>query len=100
VALVPIGLLATGTAFGEHGPDQLDLRRYGLDAVPAGLATYSDWWSHALLRGYDTKGGQHPNIGYYLSAVVGTALIVGLVIGAVKAVQMLRRRRDTPMTTR
>src|SRR5262249_10786632 len=75
VALVPIGLLATGTAFGEDGPDQLDLRKYGLDAVPTGLARYSDWWSHALLPGYDTRAGQHPNVAYYLSAVVGTLLI-------------------------
>src|SRR5262249_31161367 len=99
-ALVPIGLLATGTAFGEDGPDQLVLRKYGLDAVPTGLARYSDWWSHALLPGYDTKAGQHPNVAYYLSAVVGTLLIVGLFVGAVKGVQLLRRRRHTAVTAR
>src|SRR5207237_1332499 len=31
VVLVPLGLLATGTAFGEDGPDQLDLQKYGLE---------------------------------------------------------------------
>jgi cobalt/nickel transport system permease protein len=100
VALVPIGLLATGTAFGEDGPDQLDLRKHGVDAVPTGLAKYSDWWSHALLPGYDTKGGEHPNFAYYLSAVVGTLLIVAIVVGTVKGVQLVRRRRQTAVTTR
>jgi cobalt/nickel transport system permease protein len=98
VVLVPLGLLATGTAFGEDGPDQLDLRKYGLEAVPTGLAKYSDWWSHALLPGYDVKGGDHPNVGYYLSAVVGTALIGGVVLGLVKLVQAVRRRRDAAVT--
>ena len=37
VALVPLGLLAPGGAFGEDSPADLDLRRYGLDAVPTGL---------------------------------------------------------------
>jgi cobalt/nickel transport system permease protein len=58
VVLVPLGLLATGTAFGEDGPDELDLKRYGLDAVPTGLAKYTDWWSHALFPGYDFKRGR------------------------------------------
>jgi cobalt/nickel transport system permease protein len=98
VLLVPLGLLATGTAFGEDGPDQLDLQKYGLEAVPTGLAKYSDWWSHTLLPGYDVKGGEHPNLGYYLSAVVGTALVGALVLGFVKLVQAARRRRDTPVT--
>jgi cobalt/nickel transport system permease protein len=93
VVLVPLGLLATGTAFGEDGPDQLDLQKYGLEAVPTGLAKYTDWWSHTLLPGYDLKGGDHPSIGYYVSAVVGTALIGAALYGVVKLVHMTRRRR-------
>ena len=57
VALVPLGLLASGGAFGEDGPSNLDLKQYGLDAVPTGLQKYSDFWSSALLPGYDVKHG-------------------------------------------
>ena len=85
--LVPLGLLATGTAFGEDGPDELDLQRYGLSAVPTGLSKYTDWWSHALFPGYDFKDGGHPTIGYYASAVVGTLLIGGVIVAR-------RLRRD------
>ena len=93
VALVPLGLLATGAAFGEDGPGQLDLNKYGLDAVPTGLAKYTDWWSHALFPGYDLKSGEHPNVGYYVSAVVGTVIIGVAVVGVVKIVGLARRRR-------
>jgi cobalt/nickel transport system permease protein len=96
VVLVPLGLLATGTAFGEDGPDELDLKRYGLDAVPTGLAKYTDWWSHALFPGYDFKRGEHPNVGYYVSAVVGTVIIAVAVFGVVKIVGLARRRRTAP----
>jgi cobalt/nickel transport system permease protein len=96
VVLVPLGLLATGTAFGEDGPDELDLNKYGLDAVPTGLAKYTDWWSHALFPGYDFKSGEHPNVGYYVSAVAGTAIIGAAVFGVVKVVGLARRRRPAP----
>jgi len=92
VVLLPLGLLATGTAFGEDNPADLDLRKYGLDAVPAGLAKYSDWWSHALLPGYDVRDGLHPSVGYYLSAVVGTVIIGAAVFAVVKLVHVARRR--------
>jgi cobalt/nickel transport system permease protein len=93
VVLVPLGLLATGTAFGEDGPDELDLQKYGLEAVPSGLAKYTDWWSHALFPGYDLKSGEHPNVGYYASALIGTAIIAAAVFGVVKLVWLARRRR-------
>ena len=37
VVLTPLGLLAPGGAFGEDAPDDLDLQKYHLDAVPTGL---------------------------------------------------------------
>jgi len=94
--LVPLGLLASGTAFGEEGPRDLDLEKYGLRAVPAGLSKYSDWWSHSLLPGYDFKDGGHPSVGYYASALVGTILIAAVVIGSFKLAHALRRRDDAP----
>ena len=99
VVLVPLGLMATGTAFGEDGPDELNLKKYGLNAVPTGLSKYTDWWSHSLLPGYDFKNGSHPTFGYYASAIVGTLLIVGVVFGIFKLVQLVRRRHGDDDTS-
>jgi cobalt/nickel transport system permease protein len=93
VVLVPLGLFAPGSAFGEDGPQDLDLAKYGLRAVPTGLQRYSDFWSHAFFPGYDTRDGAHPNAGYYVSAVVGTALIAGVVLLTFRTATRIRRRR-------
>jgi cobalt/nickel transport system permease protein len=93
VALVPLGLLASGGAFGEDSPSNLDLRKYGLDAVPTGLQRYSDFWSSALLPGYDFEHGSHPNLGYYASAVIGTVLIAGVVVAVFRVAAASRNRR-------
>jgi cobalt/nickel transport system permease protein len=79
VVLTPLGLLARGGAFGEDAPGDLDLGKYGLRAVPEGLDRYNSFWSHTLLGGYGFNSGDHPVLGYLLSAVVGIA-VVGLVI--------------------
>jgi cobalt/nickel transport system permease protein len=90
--LVPLGLVATGTAFGEDAPDDLDLKKYGLSAVPTGLRKYTDWWSHSLFPGYDFKSGGHPTVGYYTSAAIGTILIGLVIVGLFTLVRLLRRR--------
>ena len=79
VALTPLGLLAPGGAFGEDSPTNLDLTKYHLSAVPSGLQRFSSFWSHTLLGGYGFGSGDHPVIGYLLSAVVGI-LVVGVVV--------------------
>ena len=94
VALVPLGLLATGGAFAEDSPEDLNLKKYGLNAVPTGLKKYSDFWSHALFPGYDFKNGSHPDVGYYVSAALGTLLIAGVIFGTFLFVRVLRRRRE------
>ncbi len=91
-ALVPLGLMATGTAFGEDSPADLDLKRYGLSAVPTGLARYSDFWSHSLFPGYDFERSGHPTFGYYASAAIGTVLIGLAVIGVFAMLRLVRRR--------
>ena len=93
IALVPLGLLASGGAFGEDSPSNLDLKQYGLDAVPTGLQKYSDFWSSALLPGYDVKHGSQPNLGYYASAIIGTVVIVGVVFTVFRVAALPRRRR-------
>jgi cobalt ECF transporter T component CbiQ/cobalamin biosynthesis protein CbiM len=94
--LTPLGLLAPGGAFGEDAPGDLNLGRYGLRAVPAGLDRYSSFWSHTLLGGYGFNSGDHTVIGYLVSAVVGIA-VIGLVIlvafGVVRLPRLLRWRR-------
>ena len=65
--LTPIGLLAHGNGFGEDAPDDLDLHRYHLQAVPDGLARYAGFWHHALFAGYDFRHDSHPVLGYVVS---------------------------------
>ena len=86
VILAPIGLLASGTAYGEWGPEDLkDMVGY----VPAGLQQLSDLW-HPLLPDYDFPGG-HETVpdqtpGYYASAIIGVLLCAGVVYFAGKAI--------------
>jgi hypothetical protein len=76
VLLTPLGLLASGTAWGEWGSDELSTM---LGYVPAGMARFSELW-HAPLPDYTIPGlGDTP--GYVLSAVVGIALIALVTYG-------------------
>jgi cobalt/nickel transport system permease protein len=43
------------------------------------LAKYNGFWSHTLLGDYGFHDGQHANLGYILSALVGI-VVVGAVI--------------------
>lgn len=80
IVLVPIGLLASGTAYGEWSANQLQ----GLVGfVPAGVASLSGLW-HAPLREYSLPGlsgtflGQ--SLAYYASAILGAVLCGGVSI--------------------
>ena len=75
IVLVPLGLLAPGTAWGEWGAQQLSSR--GLAFIPQGLAKLSGLWS-APLPGYNLPALKSANLGYLLSAVVGT-IVIGIV---------------------
>ena len=90
--LTPLGLLAPGGAFGEDAPADLDLGRYGLQAVPAGLERWSSFWSHTVLGGYGFASGDHPVVGYLLSAVLGIVISGGLIIGLFALVRLVARR--------
>jgi cobalt/nickel transport system permease protein len=91
VVLSPLGLLAPGGAFGEDAPADLDLGKYGLGAIPAGLEKYNSFWSRSLLGGYGFSSGDHPVLGYLLSALVGI-VVIGLVVLGIFGVTRLRRR--------
>jgi cobalt/nickel transport system permease protein len=95
IVLTPLGLLAPGGAFGEDAPAGLDLAKYHLSAVPEGLNRFSSFWSHAFLGGYGFNGGDHPVIGYLVSAFVGIAFIGVFLVGFIWVVRMITgRRRD------
>lgn len=77
IILCPLGLIATGTAFGEWGTDQL-VEEVGF--IPAGLAKFADFWSGSIMPDYSVPGweasvGQLVG-GYILSALLGVALVV------------------------
>jgi cobalt/nickel transport system permease protein len=92
VVLTPLGLLAPGGAFGEDSPGQLDLAKLGLEAVPEGLNRYNGFWSHTVLGGYGFSGGQNANLGYWLSALIGIAVIGLVIFGLGKLVGRLAGR--------
>jgi cobalt/nickel transport system permease protein len=99
VVLTPLGLLAPGGAFGEDAPKDLDLGKYNLKAVPTGLARWSSFWDHSVLGGYGFKSGEHPNIGYIASAVVGMAVIaigVYALLMVIRLTGRLRTERSSP----
>ncbi|MCD6291211.1 MAG: PDGLE domain-containing protein [Anaerolineae bacterium] len=74
--LSPLGLLASGTAWGEWGADEFSSM---LGYVPQGLAKFAEIWN-APLPDYTIPGlGDVP--GYILSAIVGMALVVAFTWG-------------------
>ena len=72
IALVsPIGLLASGTAWGEWGIDEL--KQMGLGIVPEGIENLSGWWPAPLPDyGFSRMGAV---IGYIISAILGILMI-------------------------
>lgn len=78
VVLSPLGLLASGTAWGEWGAQEIKAR---LGFIPAGLQHLSDTW-HAVIPDYSLPGlngsfGQSAVV-YILAAVIGVAFLVGI----------------------
>jgi cobalt/nickel transport system permease protein len=92
VVLTPLGLLAPGGAFGEDAPQDLDLQKLGLKAVPAGLNKYNGIWSKAIFNGYDFTNDPHPTLGYIVSAVVGI-LVVGVAVFVIAKLVALATHR-------
>lgn len=68
IALSPLGLLASGTAFGEWGEAELT-KLFGF--VPAGISRFSHLWTSPL-AGYRLSGHSLA-YGYIFSAVIGAA---------------------------
>ena len=76
IAAVPLGLLATGTAWGEWGADEIaEIVTNGkaLGYTPSGLA--NGWSLEALMPDYSLEGVNEV-LAYILSAVIGVALLI------------------------
>ncbi|MBI5410251.1 MAG: cobalt transporter CbiM [Nitrospirae bacterium] len=75
IILTPLGLIASGTAWGEWGAEDL-LAIFGF--VPQGLKGLSNVW-HSFFPDYSVPGMEGPLMlaaGYILSALIATGLIV------------------------
>jgi len=84
---VPIGLLASGTAWGEWGKEAF-IQMIGY--IPKGLERFSEIW-HAPFHDYTVNGaGNH--IGYILSAFGGMALVLVITWGVGKI--LVRKNND------
>jgi cobalt/nickel transport system permease protein len=86
IVLSPLGLLASGGAWGEWGASEIaKLNLAGVKYTPTGLARLNDvWHSRAILPDYGFKwfGDKTPfgqqAFGYIVAAVVGVAVIAVL----------------------
>ena len=67
----PVGLLASGTAWGEWGINEL--KDLGLNFIPQGIQKLAGWWP-APMPGYGFPR-MGVVIGYILSAFIGMALV-------------------------
>jgi cobalt/nickel transport system permease protein len=76
IVLVPVGLLAPGTAWGEWSTGKLS--SLGLSFIPQGMAKLSGLWS-APISGYDLPALKNSNLAYILSGIVGT-VVIGIVV--------------------
>jgi cobalt/nickel transport protein len=79
IVVVPIGLLAVGTAYGEWGIEDLQ----GLVGfIPAGLASIAGLWNAPVPDYALPSLGESflaLSISYWLSAVIGVILCVGAI---------------------
>jgi len=86
----PVGLLASGTAWGEWGVGEL--KDLGLGFIPGGMQRFASWWPAPLPDyGFSRMGAV---IGYILSAFVGIALVALLLwlLGR----RLTRKGKDSP----
>jgi cobalt/nickel transport system permease protein len=91
----PLGLIDSSGAFGEDNVKTNRgrfLHKNHLAAIPKGLDHYANFWHHALFSGYDFSHDKHPAVGYLLSAFFGAAVVSILLLAAVGAARVLRRR--------
>jgi cobalt/nickel transport system permease protein len=99
VILTPLGLIASGTAWGEWGTDEI---KAAVGYIPKGFAAIADKWN-ALMPDYslpalgDSTAGSIG--GYILSAVVGILLIAGLILLTSVLIKKAQKGKDKSADT-
>ncbi|MBP7846573.1 MAG: cobalt transporter CbiM [Burkholderiales bacterium] len=92
VILSPLGLLTSGTAYGEWAPEEV---KQLIGYIPAGMAQHADKW-HALMPDYSLPkfgaGFMSQSMGYVLSALVGILVISALILLSAKLTRRLEKR--------
>ena len=77
VILVPLGIIASGTAYGEWSVDELQSL---IGYVPGGFASLNGLY-HAPIPDYGTDWASSflgQSLGYYLAAIIGVSLLAVL----------------------
>ena len=92
VILVPLGIIASGTAYGEWGADELQSL---IGYVPAGFASLNNLY-HAPIPDYGTDWANSfigQSLGYYVAAIMGVGLlgVLFFLIGR----QLTKGKQDT-----
>ncbi len=80
IIVVPVGLLAVGTAYGEWGAEELEQL---VGFIPAGLASISSLWTAPIPDYALPSLGEtflDLSLAYWLSAIIGVILSAGVLI--------------------
>ena len=89
ILLTPIGVLASGTAWGEWSTEEVQTR---IGYVPSGFEKVGALWK-SVMPDYTTPGVSNTVLGYLISAVVGVIVVVLVAWGAGA---LLTRRAASP----
>lgn len=73
MVLTPLGILATGTAWGEWAPEELAHHAGSHQAAPSGLQALSSFWT-APFPDYAPAFIKSPSFGYLLSGLFGVGI--------------------------
>ena len=90
IILTPLGLIATGTPFGEWDADTIKDR---VGYIPSGMGSgIADLWNSPL-SDYGIAGVNAP-LGYIISALVGVAICGGIFYLAMRWARMKEQSDD------
>jgi len=94
VIATPLGLLATGTAYGEWGGDEMRKR---IGYLPHGLAKLGDIWAGVMPDyGQSNASGALAVVMYVASALIGIALLAGISWVVVRLYRRCGSRAESP----
>jgi cobalt/nickel transport system permease protein len=94
IVLTPLGLLATGTAWGEWSMEEI---KEQLGYIPQGITAAADWWN-SLLPDYTVPALGESRLGaaagYVLCAAIGVLLIATLIFLTSKMVVKKQDKKE------